>query len=120
MRLYKLMGAHFTFKNLVKQKLLSKSTQNTVKLKNPCQVFGKFFYVTAYNLKLPNMPISCNIGKSAKNSAGIIRFFYVTAYLHVLMQQKTEQNVCLALTRGLWWGRSLQNCLFRFRFDLPF
>ena len=38
-------------------------------------------------LKKGKHVLSCNIGKSTKNLGGAFRFVYVTAYLHVFIQQ---------------------------------
>ena len=44
------------------------------------------------HLKIANRQVSCNIEKSAKNFTGIFRFFYVTAYSRVFIQQLKHLN----------------------------
>ena len=55
--------------------------------------------VYIFILKITNMQISCNIVKSTKNSAGIFRFFYVTACLLVF----TQQPRCVSQSNGTVW-----------------
>ena len=54
-------------------------------------VVGNFYRIKmkSYLLEVLRWGLCCNLGKSTKNPAGIFRFFYVTVYLHVFIQQQT-------------------------------
>ena len=58
-----------------------------------CKIGAQIIRITHYKAvfvaleKTQNKQLSCNIGKSAKNSSGIFRFSNVRACLHVFTQQ---------------------------------
>ena len=72
------------------------------------------FYISVYKLEIAystNQTQFYKSGKTTQNPVGIFRFFFVTAYLHVFMQQssiKTQLKITLNVVfhkKKLLWAK---------------